>query len=371
MKTFLRCSALASILFAASCSVGADVETDESSGTLRAPAPVEHVLLARTTLFNGVRFEAASATPDSPTGGTGRAAWVVTANAELITMSTPASPVDANGETVVALSGSLGIGGTFHLEIDGYPAYDGPIPGLAEIEIPFEAASASEPDAIDHVVEAALTHTALKPIALPAGLPGSLVVTIGEGSHLAANVLGALATSPEEATESELDTAGHVTLHAKIVVPGQDEILIAPITVPLALPDRATMPSPAPVLYTLISSAIYLLLTYGRYAKSDCAQLACELDSSLPNVATCGACSIASGGPCQSTAQWCADDADCGALWQCLEDCPADIPSTLANEYIDCAAVSLSGGCVKSHPLGFPKYLKLLTCMYWQTCLCD
>lgn len=335
-----------------------------------APGPLEHLLLSRASLFDGAVFQAASSSSPSDDGNLARAQWNLRTDAELMLTTSPPSLESPDGDTLIALSGSLGLGGTFHIEIDGYPPYDGPIPGLQEVSMPFEAAAWSRPSAAAHLVEAPLDTAEFARVPLPAGLPGHLVLSLGDDSWFAANLDGAMPSRVEDATDTPIQTSGHVVLEAKVVVHGEaDPIILAPVSISLVAPEQATMPRPAPVLYTVISTVIYLILTYGINANGPCGKLSCDYVPSLGNV-TCGACSISEGGPCRSTALKCAGDPDCGALWECLEDCPADDPNTSANEFTACAAISETATCVKTHPLGLPKYARLLLCMYWQTCLC-
>ncbi|MDC3959218.1 hypothetical protein [Polyangium jinanense] len=99
------------------------------------------------------------------------------------------------GSGKVALSGGFSMVGTLKVDIDNLPSYDGPIPGLENVEITFEGSTAFDPFSIGTGIttQALIPPVRLPKIPLPGSIPGSLVLEVEEGSFVEIGFTGTCA----------------------------------------------------------------------------------------------------------------------------------------------------------------------------------
>jgi hypothetical protein len=90
------------------------------------------------------------------------------------------------GTGKLAISGGFAMDAKLHVDITGLPSYDGGIPGIENVAIAVEGSQPFEPFSIGEEVaaHAPIPPTTLPKIPLPGGLPGSLVLTIADGSFV-------------------------------------------------------------------------------------------------------------------------------------------------------------------------------------------
>jgi hypothetical protein len=120
-----------------------------------------------------------------------------------------------------ALDAHVGLVGTLKVDVSGF-TYEGPIPGIENIDIGFGGEAEFDPFLIgsDVGVTADLPETALPPIPLPGGLPGTLNLTIATGSTITTKLAGDCAGIEDGAVSFKAHTAtsGHIVLASKIVL---------------------------------------------------------------------------------------------------------------------------------------------------------
>jgi len=108
--------------------------------------------------------------------------------------------------TAVAESGSVELAGGFSfagrlvVNVSGLDPYDGPVPGLTDIKIPFADAVTFDPYLLSSsaTAKAEIAPTDLPPIPLPGGLPGTLQLKIQEGSSVNLEFRGVCAAIQED-----------------------------------------------------------------------------------------------------------------------------------------------------------------------------
>lgn len=85
-----------------------------------------------------------------------------------------------------AIEGGFALVGQLKIDIDGLPSYDGPIPGIENVEIPIVGETKYSPFSIGKAVSARadVPPSDLPGIPLPGGIPGQLVIAIAEGSFV-------------------------------------------------------------------------------------------------------------------------------------------------------------------------------------------
>jgi hypothetical protein len=85
-----------------------------------------------------------------------------------------------------AIEGGFALIGQLKIDIDGLPSYDGPIPGIENVEIPIVGETKYSPFSIGKAVSARadVPPSDLPGIPLPGGIPGQLVIAIAEGSFV-------------------------------------------------------------------------------------------------------------------------------------------------------------------------------------------
>ena len=109
---------------------------------------------------------------------------------------------DGDEMVVAAVPGSGSFGLEAHVKLDGSLkidvasfAYDGPIPGIENVDVAFGATTAFEPflAGASARVEALLPEIPLPPIPLPGGIPGRLELLVSAGSVLRSELAGTCA----------------------------------------------------------------------------------------------------------------------------------------------------------------------------------
>lgn len=147
------------------------------------------------------------------------------------------------GSGKLALTGGFTMLGTLKADIEGFPSYDGPIPGIENVAIDVAGTTPFDPFAIgkEVVTTAAIPATRLPDIPLPAGLPGALVLEIAEGSFVEMDFTGTCAAidGKSVAYEGTIVRGGklviHPTIEIKIPLTPTQVIEIQPFAVDLAL----------------------------------------------------------------------------------------------------------------------------------------
>ncbi len=111
------------------------------------------------------------------------------------------------GEGRLSVSGGFAMTGRLVVELDGLPSYDGPIPGLEDLAIVAEESTSFDPFAIGRAVtvRADIPPQELPAIPLPGGIPGSLVLSISEGSYVEVTANGKRACVLSGEAEYQVD----------------------------------------------------------------------------------------------------------------------------------------------------------------------
>ncbi|MDI1481479.1 hypothetical protein [Polyangium sp. y55x31] len=147
------------------------------------------------------------------------------------------------GSGKVSLSGGFSMVGTLKVDIDGLPPYDGPIPGLENVEIAFEGSTAFDPFSIGTGIttQALIPPVRLPEIPLPGGLPGSLVLEVVEGSFVEIGFTGTCAAidGTDVAYQGDIKRGGALiiqpSIEIKVPVIGTKTFKIDKFTADLAL----------------------------------------------------------------------------------------------------------------------------------------
>jgi len=101
--------------------------------------------------------------------------------------------VPGSGE--FALDAHFKLGAMMHVDVSGM-RYDGPVPGIENVDIAFGGRTTFDPFLMDGTasVTASLPETKLPDIPLPGGLPGHLELIIAEGSTMTSELAGTCAS---------------------------------------------------------------------------------------------------------------------------------------------------------------------------------
>ncbi|NUO53052.1 MAG: hypothetical protein HOV80_29750 [Polyangiaceae bacterium] len=96
----------------------------------------------------------------------------------------------------IEVSGGFFLDGTLKVDQTGLPKYDGDLPGLADVSLPISGTTPVNGFAIDEpvTVSAVIQPGDLPPIPLPGGLPGTLQLSVGEGSTIDVTLEGTCAS---------------------------------------------------------------------------------------------------------------------------------------------------------------------------------
>jgi hypothetical protein len=134
------------------------------------------------------------------------------------------------GDAVVAVAGSgrfaldahIKLDGTLKVDVSGL-SYDGPIPGIENIDIAFGGETAFDPFLLGGgtaMVSAPLPKIDLPPIPLPGGLPGHLQLTVAEGSVIDSVLTGSCAGVDGNMAQfmAKTSTSAHIVIAPTIVL---------------------------------------------------------------------------------------------------------------------------------------------------------
>lgn len=85
-----------------------------------------------------------------------------------------------------SIDGGFALVGELKIDIDGLPSYDGPIPGIENVDIAIAGEAKLSPFSIGKAAAARadVPATDLPGIPLPGGIPGQLVIAVAEGSFV-------------------------------------------------------------------------------------------------------------------------------------------------------------------------------------------
>jgi len=164
-----------------------------------AAAPVEITFDGESELFPGFEFS----TGLQPDGSPVQASFTLSAKGATKLHASAAPSGDESsavltglpGTSSVTIEGGFALVGQLKIDVDGLPSYDGPIPGIDNVEIPFVGSTAFDPFAIGASVPARadIPPSRLPGIPLPGGIPGQLVLEIVEGSFVEVGFSGTCA----------------------------------------------------------------------------------------------------------------------------------------------------------------------------------
>jgi hypothetical protein len=200
-------------------------------------------------LFPKLDFSTGLLPPASPV----QAEFSVSAKGEAKVTATAAPSGSQASPTLTGIpdKGSLSIAGGFALKgrlvVDTaelgipVPSYDGPVPGLDDIEIAVKGDAKFDPFGIDAPtkVTADIPPTKLPPIPLPGGIPGTLVLEVAKGSVVELTFTGVCAgIDGSTATyDGRLDRAGTLVIKPVIEldIPLVDPIPLPEVSVDLSL----------------------------------------------------------------------------------------------------------------------------------------
>jgi hypothetical protein len=125
------------------------------------------------------------------------------------------------GSGAYSLAAHVKLDAMLHVDVGGLK-YDGPIPGIENVDISFGGETTFDPFLIDGSAEvvATLPDISLPNIPLPGGLPGHLALTIASGSTIASTLSGRCASFEQQAAQflATTSTRAQVLLDAEIVL---------------------------------------------------------------------------------------------------------------------------------------------------------
>ncbi len=126
------------------------------------------------------------------------------------------------GSGVYKLDAHLKAAATLHVHIDGLPSYDGPIPGIENLDIALAAQTTFDPFLLGGSkarLDAHLPETELPPIPL-GSVPGKLIVTVSSASTIHSHLWGVCAGVDQGQVQflAEAATSATIVLKPKIVI---------------------------------------------------------------------------------------------------------------------------------------------------------
>lgn len=333
-RRFARCLALALALALAAC--GGSDDDSASDATIELSADVE--------LLPGFALDTGLQPADSPV----QASFALKASGQGTVhesaVAASASALYGVPETgKVTIDGSFTLEGALHVDLSGLPSYDGPIPGLENLTIDFSGSEAFDPFSIDEdvVVAAPIPPATLPEIPLPGGVPGKLVIRIGEGSFAQLTFRGRCAGTDGSLakTEGTIDRGGALILNPSIEVDvpvvGTKSFDIPAITV-----DLGAMPASD----VAAEAAVRALGAAPRGAVES--KLACDpvggAGGGSPDGAGGAPSSTSDGGGQPSTS--CTNDAACGADALCDEGACKPYFELCMNDAITVKVTALTAG---------------------------
>ncbi len=269
------------------------------------------------------------------------------------------------GSGKLTLSGKFTMTGKLKADLSGLPSYDGPLPGLDDVDIEFSQMTPFDPFLVGKKahVDASIPATMLPSIPLPGGIPGDLVLSIEDGSVVSADFSGTCAAFDGKNAHytGTVTTSGTLkikpTIEISIPIVGMKSFDIPDITVPIPAStspldlgspaagegdgskptgDAAKQGTCAPPMAgsggaggsgasstTTTDTATTTAATATSSASSTGSGANCDMGSA-PDMSACLACqSCAQNGLCAGPNDTCANDPACTMLVDCLNACAA------------------------------------------------
>ena len=218
--------------------------TDSSSATNELEFHGEQAVLPGFSLDTGMQ----------PEGSPVQLQLVFSAGGSLSADARAIAGGDGDATTVAAVPGSgtftldahIKLGGMLHVDVSGM-TYDGPIPGIENLDIAFGGQTTFDPFLIGDrtQVSAMLPETKLPDIPLPGGLPGHLSITIAAGSVVSSELSGSCASMDGKLVKflGSTSTSANLILNPVVVITvpvfGDKEFPLPAITVPIPAFDAA------------------------------------------------------------------------------------------------------------------------------------
>jgi hypothetical protein len=229
---------LTGVAGAAACGGGDSASSSSSSS----PEVAFH---GKADLFPGF----SSTTGLEPSGSPVQASFTLGASGAMSidASATPSGSASAPKLTGLPGTGDLELHGGFSLEgelkvaLPGLPAYDGPIPGIENIDIRIDGQQKFDPFAMatSASLHAAIPSKKLPPIPLPGGIAGNLVLTIAAGSFLELDLSGTCAgiDGGTATYVAHVDRRGTLIITPEIDIdfPGVAPVVLPNVAVDLAL----------------------------------------------------------------------------------------------------------------------------------------
>lgn len=294
-----------------------------------------------------------------------------------------------------AIEGGFALIGQLKIDIDGLPSYDGPIPGIENVEIPIVGETKYSPFSIGKPVSARaeVPPSDLPGIPLPGGIPGQLVIAIADGSFVELSFSASCAgvDGSDALYVGSVNRSGVLVLAPRVEVEvpiiGTQSFDIPELSVDLALGQNEL-------------AATGALKGFGeKPAQGDHVTGSCAAGEGGANAGGAGAGSAdggapvsggngAGGDPSSSTSTSSSPSCDMGncvdlACWSCAvagscndewNTCAKnDECNTIANCQINCATQECVDTCFAEHPDGQADFVPWEQCYVCQECptACD
>jgi hypothetical protein len=250
LEVFMRPSFLRSLLLAAApIAIAMTACGDDTADDGGSSGVVELAFERETELLPGFAFDTGLQPPNQPVQASFAlsAKGNVTVSAKAGISGSAKSPVltglPGTGRIVIdggfAMVGNLKVDPGALLPVD---PYDGPIPGLDNVEIAVGGELEFDPFSIGETVTAVaeIPPTELPGIPLPSPIPGELILTIGEGSVVEIGFTGGnvCAGDDEAGFDGVMVRGGQLVIEPRIAIKAgvfEQDFPITPFTVDLAL----------------------------------------------------------------------------------------------------------------------------------------
>lgn len=324
------------------------------------------------------------------------------------------------GEGSVAIEGGIKLDGRLVVDVPGVTQYDGDIPGLEDVRIVIAGESKFDAFAIEvpATAVAAIPETALPPIPLPGGVPGTLNLRVAAGSSLTVALTGTCAGIDGDTATFRASgvRSGTLVLGAevaiKVPVVGEKKFDVGEISVPIPSGDvafdatsaigevvdpiegAAASPKACKSSNDGTGGAGGTGATTGGDATSNTQATTATANSAAVTVTStgtgmidcdattdCGACQqciFGEGGGCEFAYKACEVNDACFALSDCLNACPFDNPSTPIDEEQECLCGDPDAGytcndpspssCAGTYRSGLSAYQALGECAFAEPC---
>lgn len=369
---------------------------EESAG-----API--TLASETELFPGFDFS----TGMQPAGAPVQASFSVTAKGaakvSALAVASESALIGLPASGSVTIDGGFALVGELKIDISQLPSYEGPIPGIENVQIPIAGATPFDPFAIGKQVgaRADIPASRLPGIPLPGGLPGELVIEVAEGSYVEIAFTATCAGSDgsEAGYSGSIDRSGSLVLRPliEIEIPliGKETYEIPAVTVDLALGSSdvhmsaavSELADPSPEGDRVEGSC-------GNDGAGGASSSSSSGQGGSTTTTSTGGASCDSGQPGDygsadavcSDCLYCASQSACASQWapceagtgqpcdvflECIEGCDAQCggDTTCFNDCLGQGAQGAAPGtCAGDHPIGFDEYASFLACGVCTAC---